>query len=85
MLHAGYSGITFHCRLHGSYEALNSGSLCDAMVDFTGGLMEIYELDKAPPNLFKIMHNAYLHSSFMGCSITVSVMSLVIEPVLHVH
>ena len=32
-------------RLHGSYEALDSGNLSDALVDFTGGVSELVALE----------------------------------------
>lgn len=59
-------------RLHGSYEALKGGTTSEAMEDFTGGLSELYELNNAPQNLFKIMLKAHERSSLMSCAIEVS-------------
>uniref|UniRef100_T1JCQ1 Calpain catalytic domain-containing protein n=1 Tax=Strigamia maritima TaxID=126957 RepID=T1JCQ1_STRMM len=58
-----------YAKLHGSYEALKGGRMCEAMCDFTGGLTEEYKLSQAPPNLFTIMSKAYDRSSLMGCAI----------------
>lgn len=62
----------FHCRLHGSYEALKGGTTCEAMEDFTGGVSEMYDLTQAPSNLFKILMKAHERSSFMSCAIEVT-------------
>ena len=36
-----------YAKLHGGYEALNGGSMAEAVVDLTGGVSEKYNL-KAP-------------------------------------
>lgn len=59
-----------YAKLHGSYESLKGGSTCDAMVDFTGGCTELYNLhdDDCPKDLFNIMLKAYQRYSMKGCS-----------------
>lgn len=59
-------------RLNGSYEALDGGFPFEAMVDFTGGITERYDLgDKTPQNLFKILLKASERSSLLTCVIQV--------------
>ena len=61
-------------RLHGSYDALRGGHIRDAMVDFTGGLSETYNLRKEeeiPDDLFEIMKKSVSMSSQIGCYIWV--------------
>uniref|UniRef100_A0A8C2G816 Calpain 8 n=1 Tax=Cyprinus carpio TaxID=7962 RepID=A0A8C2G816_CYPCA len=61
-----------YAKLNGSYEALTGGSTTEGFEDFTGGIAENYELNKAPPYLFKLMQKALMLGSLLGCSIDVS-------------
>jgi len=59
-------------RLNGSYEALSIGVTSEALTDFTGGMIDRYQLkDNAPPRLFEIMLKAQKKGCLMGCSIDV--------------
>lgn len=68
---------TFWCvfcirRVNGCYEALSGGSTSEGFEDFTGGICESYDLQKAPPNLFLIIKKALEAGALLGCSIDVS-------------
>ena len=60
-----------YAKLHGSYEALKGGTTMEAMVDFTGGCTELYNLKEndCPSDIFTLMHKAYERSSMGGCSL----------------
>ena len=61
-----------HNRLHGSYEALKEGSVSEAMEDFTGGVVESYDLSKKVDfDLFEFMKRSNAHMSLLTCSIKV--------------
>ncbi|XP_046885675.1 calpain-2 catalytic subunit-like [Hypomesus transpacificus] len=61
-----------YAKLQGCYEALSGGSTIEGFEDFTGGIAETYQLDKAPPHLFKIIQRALALGSLLGCSIDIS-------------
>ena len=58
-----------YAKLHGCYEALRGGTTSEAMVDFSGGCSEQYELQRAPKDIFNVMLKAYDRSSMLSCSL----------------
>ena len=62
----------------GSYEALDGGSMVEALEDFTGGIKEVFKWkeDPVPSNLFQVMQNANQHCSLMGSAISVCLSSI---------
>ncbi len=72
----GYcKGLFYSCRIHGSYQALESGYSHDALVDFTGGIGEfitIKDYAENPTRLFKLLLRTYNMNSLLCCNIGVS-------------
>lgn len=58
-----------YAKLHGSYSALRGGTTCEAMVDFSGGCSEQFELKRPPQDVFNIMFKGYVRASMMACSV----------------
>ena len=63
--------------MFGSYEALESGLINDALVDFTGGIGYYVDLKRKrelPEDLFARLHTQNKMCTLMGCSINVSLL-----------
>jgi calpain, invertebrate len=52
-----------YAKFYGSYKALKGGEGGEAMVDLTGGIIERYELDKAPKELFSMIQRSLKNGS----------------------
>lgn len=60
------------CRLYCNYETLKGGSTAEAMEDFTGGLIEYFDIQEAPrENILALMVRGFQMGSLFGCSIDV--------------
>jgi hypothetical protein len=66
-------------RVCGSYEAMEGGFTTDALIDMTGGIEEAFELNSSSTaatdfkeQIKRVLWQAYLRKSMLGCSITVS-------------
>ena len=79
--------LRFLTRLCGSYEAMEGGFTTDALIDMTGGIEEAFELNSAATatqefkeQIKRVLWQAYLRKSMLGCSITVrSVFFLIVK------
>ena len=59
-----------YAKLYGSYEALKGGSTSEAMEDFTGGLVEYFDVKDVPKeHLLAILVRGFQMGSLFGCSI----------------
>ncbi|XP_037322258.2 calpain-2 catalytic subunit-like [Pungitius pungitius] len=61
-----------YAKVQGSYEALSGGNTIEGFEDFTGGIAEVYALDKASAKLFYIMERDLSLGSLLGCSIDIT-------------
>lgn len=57
-------------RLYGSYESLKGGSTAEALEDFSGGLIEYYNLHEVPKEqTLALLVRGFQMGSMFGCSI----------------
>jgi calpain len=60
--------LMYCIRLHGSYEAIEGGQAMDALVDLTGGIPRLYEIQDKDPFLFRMIGKAQKKGAFITCS-----------------
>lgn len=58
-----------YAKFYGSYSAIHGGISTEAMVDFSGGVIERINLKEQPPNLFNLMSKAKELGSLVTASI----------------
>jgi calpain len=59
-----------YAKLYGSYEALKGGSTAEALEDFTGGLIEYFEVKEiSKEQLLAVLVRGFQMGSLFGCSI----------------
>lgn len=58
-----------YAKLYGSYSAIDGGTSTEAMVDFSGGVIERIKLKPQPPNLF----NTLMKAKQLGSLVTASI------------
>jgi calpain, invertebrate len=58
-----------YAKLNGCYEGLVSGQTAEALVDFTGGIVETFNLKDPPEKLFHILAKGFQRNSMIGCSL----------------
>ncbi|XP_007937084.1 calpain-14 [Orycteropus afer afer] len=56
-----------YAKLSGSYEDLQFGQVSEALVDFTGGVTVVINLEEAPRNLWDILTHATYNRTLIGC------------------
>ncbi|XP_022337707.1 calpain-B-like [Crassostrea virginica] len=57
-----------YAKLHGSYEAIEGGQAMDALVDLTGGIPRLYEIQDKDPFLYRMIEKAQQKGAFITCS-----------------
>ncbi|XP_076044639.1 calpain-A-like isoform X9 [Oratosquilla oratoria] len=71
-----------YAKMYGGYEALRGGNISEAMVDLTGGVVEMVDIRQPPPQLFRILHKAYRRGALVGCAIEPENPNVAVEAIL---
>ncbi|KAH9512851.1 Calpain-1 catalytic subunit [Bulinus truncatus] len=61
-----------YAKLRGTYESLDGGKIQDAMVDLTGGISEVIDIQKKgqiSPELYNLLYTSYQMKTLMGACI----------------